>query len=248
MSGCRSATSLPIAVGESLYHPSHFREYLQRGACSIVQVDVARIGGITPWLKTAHLAETFNVTVCPHFLMELHVGAVRRRAERALGRIHPAARRHHHQPHPHRGRPRHAVGQAGPRHRLGLGRRSRKWPARRQSWKIVRAGLTPLHLSRNRPVDRQFVFTPSACSRSYCSWRPAGARRGVVVQRLGGGEEGRLVGLTTCLPWPLNQSASVCSGLADLGGRASGGLLEDVLEGLPLLGVELVPESGRRSP
>lgn len=68
------STSLPIAIGESLYHPAHFREYLQRGACSIVQVDVARIGGITPWLKTAHLAETFNVMVCPHFLMELHVG------------------------------------------------------------------------------------------------------------------------------------------------------------------------------
>ena len=34
---------------------------------------MARIGGITPWLKVAHLAETFNVEVCPHFLMELHV-------------------------------------------------------------------------------------------------------------------------------------------------------------------------------
>ncbi|NNG03746.1 MAG: mandelate racemase/muconate lactonizing enzyme family protein [Inquilinus sp.] len=67
------STSLPIAVGESIYHPSHFREYLQREACSIVQADVARIGGITPWLKTAHLAETFNVPICPHFLMELHV-------------------------------------------------------------------------------------------------------------------------------------------------------------------------------
>ena len=52
---------------------SHFREYLQHGACSIVQVDVARIGGITPWLKTAHLAECFNVSVCPHYLMEIHV-------------------------------------------------------------------------------------------------------------------------------------------------------------------------------
>jgi L-alanine-DL-glutamate epimerase-like enolase superfamily enzyme len=67
------STSLPIAVGESLYSPLHFREYLQRGACSIVQVDAARIGGITPWLKVAHLAECFNVPVCPHFLMELHV-------------------------------------------------------------------------------------------------------------------------------------------------------------------------------
>src|SRR5213080_3425785 len=68
-----AAATMPIAVGESLYHPSHFREYLERDACSIVQVDCARIGGITPWLKVAHLAETFNVPVCPHFLMELHV-------------------------------------------------------------------------------------------------------------------------------------------------------------------------------
>jgi L-alanine-DL-glutamate epimerase-like enolase superfamily enzyme len=68
-----ASTSLPIAVGESLYSPSHFREYLAAGAAGIVQVDVARIGGITPWLKTAHLAEAFNVKVAPHFLMELHV-------------------------------------------------------------------------------------------------------------------------------------------------------------------------------
>jgi len=68
-----AVATMPIAVGESLYHPSHFRDYLERRACSIVQVDCARIGGITPWLKVAHLAEAFNVAVCPHFLMELHV-------------------------------------------------------------------------------------------------------------------------------------------------------------------------------
>ena len=37
------------------------------------QPDVARIGGITPWLKAAHLAEAFNVKAAPHFLMEIHV-------------------------------------------------------------------------------------------------------------------------------------------------------------------------------
>src|SRR6185312_8285429 len=56
-----AGTTLPIAVGESIYSLAHFREYLQRDAASIVQVDVARIGGITPWLKTAHLAEAFNM-------------------------------------------------------------------------------------------------------------------------------------------------------------------------------------------
>ena len=67
-------TSVPIAIGESLYSISQFKDYLEANACSIVQVDVARIGGITPWLKVAHMAEAFNVPVCPHFLMELHVG------------------------------------------------------------------------------------------------------------------------------------------------------------------------------
>lgn len=66
-------TATPIAIGESLYSLSHFREYLQRGACNVVQVDVGRIGGITPWMKTAHLTESFNMAVCPHFLMELHL-------------------------------------------------------------------------------------------------------------------------------------------------------------------------------
>lgn len=71
-----NSTALPVAVGESMYSIGHFREYMQRGACSVVQVDVARIGGITPWLKVAYTAESFNLPVCPHFLMELHVSLV----------------------------------------------------------------------------------------------------------------------------------------------------------------------------
>jgi L-alanine-DL-glutamate epimerase-like enolase superfamily enzyme len=68
-----ASTTVPIAVGESMYSLGQFREYLQSSAASIVQADVARIGGITPWLKVAHLAEAFNVSIAPHFLMELHV-------------------------------------------------------------------------------------------------------------------------------------------------------------------------------
>lgn len=67
---------VPVAVGESLYSISQFKDYLQQRACTIVQADVARIGGITPWLKVAHMAEAFNVSICPHFLMELHVSLV----------------------------------------------------------------------------------------------------------------------------------------------------------------------------
>jgi L-alanine-DL-glutamate epimerase-like enolase superfamily enzyme len=67
---------VPIAVGESLYSLSQFKDYLALGAAQVVQADVARVGGITPWLKIAHLAEAFNLPVCPHFLMELHVSLV----------------------------------------------------------------------------------------------------------------------------------------------------------------------------
>ncbi len=65
--------TLPIAVGESLYSPGQFGDYIRHQACHIVQADVARVGGITPWLKVAHLAEACNLAVAPHFLMELHV-------------------------------------------------------------------------------------------------------------------------------------------------------------------------------
>ncbi|MEO6409401.1 MAG: mandelate racemase/muconate lactonizing enzyme family protein [Burkholderiaceae bacterium] len=65
--------ALPIAVGESLYSIGQFADYVRAKACHIVQVDVARVGGITPWLKVAHLAEACNLAVAPHFLMELHV-------------------------------------------------------------------------------------------------------------------------------------------------------------------------------
>jgi L-alanine-DL-glutamate epimerase-like enolase superfamily enzyme len=63
----------PFWFEEPLRAEDLAREYLHRRAAGIIQVDVARIGGITPWLKVAHLAETYNVVVCPHFLMELHV-------------------------------------------------------------------------------------------------------------------------------------------------------------------------------
>jgi L-alanine-DL-glutamate epimerase-like enolase superfamily enzyme len=66
-------TSVAVAVGESMYSQGQFGDYLGRAAAGIVQPDVARVGGVTPWLKIAHAAEAHNVHVCPHFLMEIHV-------------------------------------------------------------------------------------------------------------------------------------------------------------------------------
>jgi len=71
-----AASRVPIGVGESLYSPGQFADYVRAGAAHIIQVDVARVGGITPWLKVAHLAEACNLAVAPHFLMELQVSLV----------------------------------------------------------------------------------------------------------------------------------------------------------------------------
>ncbi|NVK33461.1 MAG: mandelate racemase/muconate lactonizing enzyme family protein [Rhodobacteraceae bacterium] len=71
-----SQCRVPVAVGESLYSPGQFADYVASEACGIVQADVARVGGITPWLKVAHMAEAHNIAICPHFLMELHVSLV----------------------------------------------------------------------------------------------------------------------------------------------------------------------------
>jgi L-alanine-DL-glutamate epimerase-like enolase superfamily enzyme len=68
-----AATSIPIAVGESLYSIRQFQTYARLGAAAVLQPNAARVGGVTPWLKIAHLAEAHSLPVAPHFLMELHV-------------------------------------------------------------------------------------------------------------------------------------------------------------------------------
>ncbi|MDP3062102.1 MAG: mandelate racemase/muconate lactonizing enzyme family protein [Chloroflexota bacterium] len=70
------STTIPIALGESLYNRYVFKEYIEAGAVSIVQADVGRVGGITEWMKVAHMADSFNLSVSPHFLMELHLPLV----------------------------------------------------------------------------------------------------------------------------------------------------------------------------
>lgn len=69
----RKQTSIPIAVGEALYSKETFAEYVKNGAASVLQPDVARVGGITEWMKIAAMAEAFHISVAPHFLMEIQI-------------------------------------------------------------------------------------------------------------------------------------------------------------------------------
>lgn len=67
----RRLVEVPIAIGENVYTRYQFNEYLRLGACDFVQADVVRVGGITPWLDIAALAQTWNVPMAPHFMLEI---------------------------------------------------------------------------------------------------------------------------------------------------------------------------------
>ena len=67
------AIEIPVAAGEHEYTKYGFRELIARGGADIVQPDVGRVGGITEWMKVAHLAHAFNLPVAPHAYQLVHL-------------------------------------------------------------------------------------------------------------------------------------------------------------------------------
>ncbi|MFI7417169.1 mandelate racemase/muconate lactonizing enzyme family protein [Nonomuraea sp. NPDC049684] len=67
----RRSTDVPVAVGENVYTVYGFRDLLAAGACDVVQPNVVRVGGVTPFLRIAELARAFDVPVHPHLLSEV---------------------------------------------------------------------------------------------------------------------------------------------------------------------------------
>ncbi len=64
---------VPIALGESLFSREEFRDYFERDAVDIIQPDVTRVGGITPFLRIAALADLHHRPIAPHLLPEISV-------------------------------------------------------------------------------------------------------------------------------------------------------------------------------
>jgi L-alanine-DL-glutamate epimerase-like enolase superfamily enzyme len=69
----RRQLEVPIAAGEHLYHLDAFRALLEARAVDVVILDLARVGGVTPWRKIAGLAQAHRVPVCGHVVPEIHV-------------------------------------------------------------------------------------------------------------------------------------------------------------------------------
>jgi L-alanine-DL-glutamate epimerase-like enolase superfamily enzyme len=67
----RQRTTVPIALGEQLSNKYEFWNYVRAEAADILQPNVWKVGGITEWLKVAHMAQHANLPVAPHAGLEL---------------------------------------------------------------------------------------------------------------------------------------------------------------------------------
>ena len=66
-----ASSGIPIAVGENLHNVYRFDDFLRTGAAQIVQPNIVRVGGITPFLGIAAIAGVYGAAVHPHLLPEL---------------------------------------------------------------------------------------------------------------------------------------------------------------------------------
>jgi L-alanine-DL-glutamate epimerase-like enolase superfamily enzyme len=73
LAALRSRLDVPIAAGEHLYHLDAFRQLLEAQAVDVVILDLARVGGVTPWRKIAALAQAHRIPVCGHVVPEVQV-------------------------------------------------------------------------------------------------------------------------------------------------------------------------------
>jgi len=64
---------VPLALGSSFNDRDDFRRVLERGEVRVLRPDPLRLGGITPLLKIAALAEAYHVSVVPYRLPEIGV-------------------------------------------------------------------------------------------------------------------------------------------------------------------------------
>ncbi len=60
----------PIASGETEYGRYGFRDMLERKSADILMPDLERVGGVTEWVRVAHMAAAYDVPVSPHLFTE----------------------------------------------------------------------------------------------------------------------------------------------------------------------------------
>ena len=79
---------LPIATGENMRTLHEFQRMIAAGGVSFPEPDVSNCGGVTVWLKVAHLAEACNLPVTSHGVHDLHVHLLAAVANKSYLEVH----------------------------------------------------------------------------------------------------------------------------------------------------------------
>ena len=71
-----AALNTPVAGGEYVWGIVPFRHMIEAHSVDIIMIDLARVGGVTQWMKVAGMAEAFNLPVVSHVMPEMLVHMV----------------------------------------------------------------------------------------------------------------------------------------------------------------------------
>ena len=80
--------ALPIAAGENLHTIGEFEALISAGGVAFPEPDATNCGGITAWMKIAHLAEARNLPVTTHGVHDLHVSLLAAVPNASLLEVH----------------------------------------------------------------------------------------------------------------------------------------------------------------
>lgn len=68
-----AALDTPIASGETEYTRYGFRRMLELKSADVLMPDLQRVGGVTEFLRVAHMADAFDVAVSSHLFPEMSI-------------------------------------------------------------------------------------------------------------------------------------------------------------------------------
>lgn len=71
-----AALDVPVATGEIEATRWGFRDLMAQRAADILQPDATVVGGISEWMKIAHMAAGWDLPIAPHWVANIHVHLV----------------------------------------------------------------------------------------------------------------------------------------------------------------------------